>query len=109
MGRKRQYANAAERLRAFRARASSEPSALIPTSIRPPVRPQRKISRPARLVAIGKETQALLEDYEAWRARLPESLEESDMAAKLDEAIEKLAEVAEALADIDLPKGFGRD
>jgi hypothetical protein len=58
---------------------------------------------------MGKEAQALLEDYQTWRARLPESLQDSDLATKLDEAIEKLAEVAEILADIDLPKGFGRD
>jgi hypothetical protein len=40
---------------------------------------------------------------------LPESLQESDLATKLEGAIDKLTEVVTAIADIDLPKGFGRD
>jgi len=47
--------------------------------------------------------------YQDWRDRLPDSLQGSGLGTKLDEAIERLAEIAETLADIDLPKGFGRD
>jgi len=74
-----------------------------------PAAPRRKSSRPARLVAIENEVRALLEEYQDWRARLPDSLQDSGLANKLDEAIDRLTEVAETLADIDLPRGFGRD
>ena len=36
-------------------------------------------------------------------------LQNHGLVTKLDDAIDKLAEVVEALADVDLPKGFGRD
>ena len=107
MGRKRQYASAADRLRAFRARSQEGRVAAPPAP--PPPGPKRKASRPARLVAIENETQALIDEYQAWRDGLPESLQEGSLAAKLDEAIDRLTEVAETLGDIDLPKGFGRD
>lgn len=102
MGRKRQYESAAERLRAFRARSQEDRTAPTPVQ-------ERKTSRPARLVAIEKETRALIDEYQGWRDRLPEPLGDSGLAAKLDEAIDKLTEVAETLADLDLPKGYGRD
>lgn len=102
MGRKRQYTSAAERLRAFRARSQEDRAA------QPPLQ-KRKTSRPARLVAIEKETRALIDEYQGWRDSLPDPLQESGLAVKLDEAIDKLTEVAETLADLDLPKGYGRD
>jgi len=106
VGRKRQYASAAERLRAFRARSpQKEQAEPVPS----PSGPKRKTSRPARLVSIENEVRALIDEYQAWIDRLPGSLHESDLAGKLEEAIDKLTEVAETLADIDLPKGFGRD
>ena len=107
MGRKRRYSNAAERLRAFRARVKIGAESDPPTTI--PKRKARVISRPARLAAAESELQALLDEYQAWRDNLPESLKESGLATKLDDAIDKLTEVVEGLADIDLPRGFGRD
>lgn len=106
MGRKRQYNSALERLRAFRAR-SKEKAETPPASPQP--KRKSKTSRPAKLMAIENETRALLEDYQAWWDCLPESLREGVMAAKLEEAIERLTEVTEILASVDLPKGFGRD
>lgn len=106
MGRKRRYSNAAERLKAFRARAK-----LCATST-PPAGPKRKakvLSRPARLAAIENELQALTDEYQAWRDNLPESFQESGLATKLDEAVERLTDLVAGVADIDLPKGFGRD
>lgn len=105
MGRKRKYSNAAERLKAFRARAK-----LGVAPVSPPTAPKTKVpSRPARVLAMENEAQALIDEYQAWRDNLPESLQESGLADKLDEAIDRLTDVAGTLADIDLPKGFGRD
>ena len=107
MGRKRRYGNAAERLRAFRARAK-----ISAESVSPPTSPERKarvLSRPARLAAAESELHALLDEYQAWRDNLPESLQESGLAVKLDETIDEFTEIVAALAEIDLPKGFGRD
>lgn len=109
MGRKRQHANAAERLRAFRARAKEERAKPVPGPVHPPCKPKRRISRPARLAAMENEAQAFIDELQSWRDSLPESFQESALASKLDEAIEKFTEVAETLADIDLPRGFGRD
>ena len=108
MGRKRQYANAVERLRAFRSRKKEEAaSKFAPEPV--PVGPKRRPSRPARLAAMENEAQAFIDELQAWRDSLPESFQESALAGKLDEAIEKFSEVAETLADINLPRGFGRD
>ena len=107
MGRKRQYATSADRLRAFRARSDQEQAKPAPLRSTPSG-PKQKASRPARLLALCRGVQALLDEYQTWRDRLPESLQESDLAAKLDEAVEGFTEVAEALAAIDLPKGYGR-
>ncbi len=109
MGRKRKYDNAAERLRAFRARASQEQVEPAPVPASPPAKPKRKASRAARLRALETDAQSLLDEFEAWRENLPEPLQESRVAAKLDEAIDKLTEMVEAAASIDLPKGYGRD
>lgn len=106
MGRKRKHSNAAERLRAFRARAK------LCAAPAPPAGPKRKakvLSRPARLAAAESELQALADEFQAWRDNLPESLQESGLATKLDEAIERLTDLVAGVADIDLPKGFGRD
>lgn len=107
MGRKRRYSNAAERLKAFRDRAklgaAQTPSAAAPK------RKAKVLSRPARLAAVESELHALADELQAWRDNLPDSLQESSLASKLDEAIEGLTDLASAAAEIDLPKGFGRD
>ncbi len=108
MGRKRQYADAAERLRAFRARVCQEHEA-APVLVSPLAEPKRKASRAARLLTLETDAQALLDEFETWRENLPESLQESRVAAKLDDAIDKLTDIVEAAASIDPPKGYGRD
>src|SRR5271154_2701288 len=106
MGRKRRYSSAAERLRAFRARAKIGAESVPPSTS--PKRQARVISRPARLAAAESELQATLNQSQGWRDNLRESLQESRLATKLDDAIDTLTEVVEGLADVDLPKGFGR-
>ena len=108
MGRNRKYNNAADRLKAFRLRVKlgTAPGLAQPSSGK---RTAKTISRPARLLALQNGAQALLDEYQAWRDNLPESLQESGLASKLDEAIDKFTDVTDTLADIDLPKGFGRD
>lgn len=48
-------------------------------------------------------------EYEAWRERLPESLADSEQAARLDETVDLLQQAADLLDAIDPPRGFGRD
>jgi len=61
------------------------------------------------LAAIEIEVRSLLGEYETWLGALPESLAESEQAARLVDVIEGLGAIAEALGEIDPPKGFGRD
>ena len=107
MGRKRKYSNAAERLRAFRDRAKL--GAVLTPSASAPKRKAKALSRPARLAAVENELQALADELQAWRDNLPDSLQDSSLASKLDEAIEGLTDLGSAAANIDLPRGFGRD
>jgi hypothetical protein len=58
---------------------------------------------------LENEAQTLLDELQTWRESMPESLQDSRLAAKLDDAIDQFTEVAEALSAIDLPKGYGRD
>ena len=104
MGRKRTYPTAADRLKAFRLRKKVEQpeKSQGPAKVKAP-------SRPARLLFVNRELRALLDEYQQWRDNLPEPFLESDLAQKLDETIEQLAEATELLEEIDLPKGFGRD
>ena len=53
---------------------------------------------------------ALRDAWQAWRDAMPETLEASPTAERLDEVLECLEEVDwEHLAALDLPRGFGRD
>lgn len=67
-----------------------------------------------------EDLQSLKEEYADWRANLPESLESSPVAEKLDnlesieieEAISQIEEiegVVDECDNADLPRGFGRD
>jgi hypothetical protein len=107
LGRKRIYANAAERQRACRRRALLANSQNSPPV--PPPKTPKKLSRPKRLAALEEGVRCLLAEYEEWRGQLPESLEGTSQAEALDSAIEALAEAADLLAGIDAPRGFGRD
>lgn len=106
MGRNRTFQTNADRQRAYRQRlrANGPPGTPGPRRSKP-----RPPSRPARLAAIDKEVTSLLNEYEAWHAALPPSLAESDLAEKLEAAIAQLATIADSLAEIELPRGFGRD
>jgi len=74
---------------------------------RPPAPPtKRRAPRPARWAAAVAALLDLQEDYRAWLDRLPESLEGSRTAEKL-EAIAELD--LDELAAIDPPRGYGRD
>ena len=105
MARPRTYPTAADRQRAYRARLS----ATAISSDLPPVRPRRLPSRPARLAALERTARSLLEEYQAWLDSLPESLEDSVQADRLRETVEQLETVADLLAEVDPPLGFGRD
>jgi hypothetical protein len=71
-------------------------------------RPRRR-SRVQRVSTIMEDLQCLLAEYEDWRASIPEFAEGSATTDKLDAAVEALATVVEALEDVDLPRGYGRD
>lgn len=103
MGRKRIYANAAERQKAHRERtAAPRPS---PT----PITKKRPLSRPLRLAAVKTSVRALHHEYEQWRDNLPEFQEGSEQEAKLTETIDLLEQAMDLLDEIQPPKGFGRD
>lgn len=109
MGRQREHSSAADRQRAYRDRVRARLAAAAPGSGMPAARPRRRPSRPARLVAIGAEIQSLLQEYEDWLASIPESLAEGDQATRLIGTIDQLSEIADAIAEIEPPLGFGRD
>jgi len=57
--------------------------------------------------------QELHEEYQEWRDNLPENLDSSALAEKLDTVldldVEGALETANEAADVELPRGFGRD
>jgi hypothetical protein len=88
----RQARHRAKQRRAHHARAASPAPRVLP-------RPQRWAAAVATLVALQDE-------YRAWLERLPENLEGSPTAEKL-QAITEI-DLDELLA-IDPPRGYGRD
>jgi len=116
MGRKAIYSSAAERTRAYRARLEQQQAELGTTAAAPPApKPPRKtatpkpLSRPKRLAAVLDEVNALLESLQSWRDGLPENLQSSALADKLEAAIDGFTDAADTLGNIDMPIGFGRD
>lgn len=106
MGRQRIYNTPAERQKAYRERATlhrGHPSK--------PVAPKanRPLSRPKRLVAIERELRALVEEYQTWLDNLPEFLDGSAQAELLTATIDQLEDATDLIADVTLPRGFGRD
>lgn len=98
------------------------------TSVKKPARPKSRMARWTD--AAGKAREALdslasalaelgevRSEYEDWRGNLPENLDSSALAEKLDAVIEIdlencLDEVEDAVSSAeqaDLPRGFGRD
>jgi|TARA_R100000049_G_C1942874_1_gene87325 hypothetical protein len=56
----------------------------------------------------------LKEEYEEWKDNMPEGLESSPLGEKLDEVCDHqgyddIETAKDELADLELPKGFGRD
>ena len=93
----------AERQAHYRARrATACPTAPITTR---PHRPVDRRSRPQRWQDAVAQLLALQADYADWLAAMPESLQDSPTA----EALEAIVDLdLTALADINLPRGFGR-
>lgn len=56
---------------------------------------------------------SLQEEYQDWRDGLPENLENSPVAEKLDAVldldVQGLSDTADECSDADLPRGFGND
>jgi len=92
MGRKRVYANAAERQRAHRTRAAMLDRPQTPSN--------PKAGCPPRVAAIENEIRAVLADCESWLASWPEPIKGSVRADLLTEAIGVLSDAADALASI---------
>ncbi len=106
MGRKRIYATATERQKAHRERmavAAPHPKPVVA------VTRQRQLSRPLKLAAATAILRTLQQEYEQWRDRLPDFQEGSEQETRLTETIELLDQILEQLADVQPPKGFGRD
>ena len=104
MGRKRIYSNPAERQKAYRERLSPERTPPPPLPVR-----KRKVSRPARLCLIEQQLQDLLDEYIDWQSQIPESLVDSAQAGLLAQTIDELTEIVESIANVNPPRGFGRD
>jgi hypothetical protein len=62
-----------------------------------------------RLGAAINVLATLQSEYEAWRERLPESLEGSEQEGRVTETIDTLSEALDLLNNLQLPRGFGRD
>ena len=94
----------AERQARYRARhAAVLPAASI---IPRPTRPIDRRSRPKRWREAVSELLTLQAEYASWLAVLPESLHDSPTA----QALEVIVELdLDSLADIDPPRGYGRD
>lgn len=105
MSRLQTYATAAERQKTYRARLAASQAGQVTA---PMPKSRRSPSRPARLATIVAVLLTLQEEYQGWPDAMPESLADGNLASKLQDTIEQLNEVAEQLADIQLPRGFGR-
>ena len=104
MPRLRQYANKAEKQKAYRLRLQQD---------RPPPRPLappkiKRLSRPRRLEALAQELRILAEEYTHWHEALPSNQEESELAEQLQQIVEQLETMADDIDALDIPRGFGR-
>ena len=68
----------------------------------------KKLTRPKRFQIVVTELENLNQEYVNWLEAIPENLAEGALAAQLNETIEQFNEVLSMLADIQLPRGFGR-
>lgn len=97
------YTSNAERQKAYRERLKGSPVA----SPMKKIRISRPISKPKRLQALLAEAEDLLQKYQEWE--LPENLQDSVTAQKLQDTVDALEQVVELLENIEVPRGFGRD
>ena len=98
----------AERQARYRIRQSTQPSPVATRTSRP-TEPQIKsagCSRPQRWRNAVIELLTLQTEYANWLAALPDSLRDSPTA----DALEAIVDLdLTGLADIELPRGYGRD
>jgi hypothetical protein len=106
MARQRIYSSPAARQKAYRERTKLGQACPQPTASQ---RKPRAPSRPKRLKAIERELSALATEYQDWLDRIPEGLDGSDLADLLSQTIDQLGEASEIIANITVPRGFGRD
>ena len=104
MSRPRLHPSRAEKQRAYRKRLQGRSLESLPSPMKPP----RRSSRPERLAAVVEELRDLSEGYRGWREALPVNLSSSQLAGELEEFAEKLDDLADEIADLDPPRGFGR-
>ena len=91
----------AERQARYRARRLSQPTPVVTRT-----RPTDRRSRPQRWRDAVIELRALQAEYADWLTALPDSLRNSTTA----DALEAVVDLdLTTLADIELPRGFGRD
>jgi uncharacterized membrane-anchored protein len=91
----------AERQRQYRERRKANaPKVRYVTKIS-----KNKRSRAQRWQDAVEILRQLQEEYQSWLDNLPESLQDSTLAEKLQE----VCDIDIDALDIDLPKGFGRD
>jgi hypothetical protein len=99
------HENAADKQRAYRQRLQERLVGLRPEE--PAAKPKR-VSRPERLAHVIVEVQDLADGYQSWLDAMPENQAESDLANRLRETIDLFQQAAEALDQVDPPRGFGR-
>ena len=88
-----------ERQRGYRERRKAQ---------QPPIhyrRPRDRRSRPQRWRDAVETLRELQEEYQEWLDNLPENLQSTALAEKLDE----VCSLDLDQLDVDLPRGFGRD
>jgi hypothetical protein len=105
VGRNRVYASDAERQKAHRQRVAAQPL----KQRQPENLHRRQPSRPAKLAAVRATVLQLFDDYEDWLASIPESLQDTTQAHRLGETVDQLAAILDLIAELELPRGFGRD
>ena len=68
-------------------------------------RPRDRRSRPKRWIDAVETLRELQEEYQEWLDNLPESLQSTPLAEKLEE----VCSLDLDQLDVELPRGFGRD
>ena len=89
----------AERQRRYRERRKAQ------EPVRHYQRPKDRRSKPQRWAEAVSTLRDLQEAYQEWLDNLPESLQDTALAEKLQE----VCDIDLDVLDVELPKGFGRD